>query len=102
MPLETLKLILDACILSYFWKEEESKMKVFKNSMHRLDVNKKMSLKGQGHLSKVTLRKQHFCYPVVELFSFTEIRNKMGKLEHRGTVIFAGLIGDESLYFQRQ
>lgn len=50
--------------------------------MHRLDMNKKVSLTGQGHLSKVTPREQHFCYPVVELFSYIEIRNKMGKLEH--------------------
>lgn len=61
MALETLKLTLDSYVLAPFEMTEKSKIKEFKSCMHRLNMNKKMPLKDQGHLSKVTLKEQHFC-----------------------------------------
>lgn len=76
MTLKSLKLTLESCVLITFEMRGKNKIKEFKSYMHRLNMNK-MPLKAQGHLSKVTLTEQHFCYPLVELFSYIEIRNKM-------------------------
>lgn len=77
MTLESSKLTLESCFLITFEMRRKNKIKEFKSFMHKLNLNKKMPLKGQGHLSKVILKEQHFYYPVVELFSYIEIRNKM-------------------------
>lgn len=45
-----LKLTLDSYVLVPFEMKEKSKIKEFKNCMH--NMNKKMLLKGQGHLSR--------------------------------------------------
>lgn len=69
MVLEILKLTLDSYVLVTFEMREKSKIKEYKNYMHSLNLNKKMPLKAQGHLSEVTLKEQHFCVTQWESYS---------------------------------